>query len=110
MRQNLTRVLVATAGVALLLSLSAIPAGGQAGAYRAPRTADKRPNFNGIWQAVNEAYWDVEPHAASPGVVPALGATYAIPGGIGIVDGGAIPYKPEALANKKENFANRAKL
>jgi hypothetical protein len=109
MRQNLTRVLMATAGVALLLSLSAIPAGGQAG-NRVARTADKRPNFNGIWQALNEAYWDIEPHAASAGVVPQLGATYAVPGGVGIVDGGTIPYTPAALKKKQENFANRAKL
>jgi hypothetical protein len=27
-----------------------------------------------------------------------------------VVEGGAIPYKPEALAKQKENFANRLKL
>jgi hypothetical protein len=27
-----------------------------------------------------------------------------------VVEGGAIPYKPDALAKKKENFANRWKL
>lgn len=35
--------------------------------YRAPRTADGRPNLNGIWQALNEANWDLEPHAAAQG-------------------------------------------
>ena len=29
------------------------------------------------------------------------------PGGLGVVDGGTIPYKPEALAKKKGNYANR---
>jgi len=79
-------------------------------AYRAPRTADGKPNLNGIWQALNEANWDLEPHAAAQGTVLALGAQFSIPPGIGVVDGGSIPYKPEALAKKKENFANRLKL
>jgi len=73
-----------------------------------------------VWQAVNEANWDLEAHAArasrvmNPGVpngepVPgapelALGATAGIPGSIGVVEGGTIPYKPELLAKKKENF------
>jgi hypothetical protein len=79
-------------------------------AYRAPRTPDGKPNLNGIWQALNEANWDLEPHAAAQGTVLALGAQFSIPPGIGVVDGGSIPYKPEALAKKKENFANRLKL
>ena len=37
----------------------------QGPAYRAPRTADGKPNLNGIWQALNTASWDVEPHAAA---------------------------------------------
>ncbi len=32
-----------------------------------------------------------------------LGAVGSVPGGMGIVDGDEIPYKPEALAKKKEN-------
>jgi hypothetical protein len=85
----------------------AAPAAAQT--YRAPRTADGRPNLNGIWQALNEANWDLEPHAAAQGPVYALGAQFSIVPGIGVVDGGTIPYKPEALAKKKENFANRLK-
>jgi hypothetical protein len=79
-------------------------------AYRAPRTPDGKPNLNGIWQALNEANWDLEPHAAAQGTVLALGAQSSIPPGIGVVESGSIPYKPEALAKKKENFANRLKL
>ncbi len=79
-------------------------------AYRAPRTADGKPNLNGIWQSLNEANWDLEPHAAAQGTVLALGAQFSIPPGTGVVDGGSIPYKPEALAKKKDNFANRLKL
>jgi hypothetical protein len=79
----------------------------QAPAYRAPRTKDGKPNLNGIWQAVNEAYWDIEGHSAAPGPFWQLGAAYAVAPGIGIVEGGAIPYKPEALQKKKTNFTNR---
>jgi hypothetical protein len=38
--------------------------------------------------------------------VLALGAVGAVPSGVGVVEGGAIPYKPEALAKKKENQEN----
>jgi hypothetical protein len=95
-----------------LKSLAAQAPAGQAAApaYRAPRTADGKPNLNGIWQALNEANWDVEPHAAYQGSLLTVGAQFSVPPGIGVVEGGTIPYKPEALAKKKENFANRAKL
>jgi hypothetical protein len=80
---------------------------GQSAGYRAPRTADGKPDLNGIWQALNTAHWDVEAHPSAPGAAPQLGASGAIPGGLGVVVDGEIPYKPEALAKKKENFANR---
>ncbi len=89
--------------------LFAVTTAGQAPAYRAPRTGDRKPNLNGIWQALNTAYWDIEAHSAAPGPVSALGASYAVPGGLGVVDG-EIPYRPEALAKKKENYENRMKL
>jgi len=82
----------------------------QAPAYRAPRTADGKPNLNGIWQAMTSAYWDVEPHAAGPSLVRELGAIAAVPGGLGVVDGGQIPYRPEALARRNENRAKRLTL
>ncbi len=71
----------------------------------APRTADGRPNLNGIWQALNTANWDVEAHEARPGP-PQLGALLAAPAGLGVVDG-QIPYQPWAAAKKKENFDKR---
>jgi hypothetical protein len=89
---------------------------GQAG-YKAPRAADGHPDLNGIWQALNTANYDIEPHVAKhamalrPGPygplpakeVLALGAVGAVPAGMGIVDGGQIPYKPEALKIRNEN-------
>jgi hypothetical protein len=79
-------------------------------AYRAPRTKDGKPNLNGVWQAMNEANWDLEGHGAAPGPMWQLGAEFSVPPGLGIVEGGPIPYKPEALAKKKANFENRMSL
>jgi hypothetical protein len=109
--------LVAAAGGALAASW-ATPLLGQApAAYRAPRTPDGKADLNGIWQALNEANYDLEMHMAKPAMslrpgpygplpsapVLALGAVGSVPPGMGIVEGGTIPYKPEMLAKRKEN-------
>ena len=106
MRNRCATVTMVAAG--LWLALATVS--GQAPAYRAPRTADGKANLNGIWQAMNTAHWDIEAHSAAPGLLnEQLGAAYSIPGGMGVVEG-ELPYRPEALAKKKENFANRLKL
>lgn len=72
-----------------------------------PEQINGHPNLNGIWQAMNTAYWNLEAHSAE--AVPdfwELGAIFAIPAGLGVVEGGDIPYKPEALAQRDENRAN----
>jgi hypothetical protein len=53
--------------------------------------------LNGIWQVLNSANGDIEAHSAEANV----------PAGLGVVDGGALPYLPWALAQKKENHARR---
>ena len=102
--------LLTAAAVAGVFWLTEKPTAGQAAQarapYRAPRTADGKPNLNGMWQALNTANWDLVDHAARPGPIVALGALGAVPGGLGVVEGGEIPYKPEALAKKKENLDN----
>ena len=103
-------VTVLTLTVAALMAQAPAPAAGQAQGYRAPRTADGRANLNGIWQALNEANWDLLPHAANFGRVVALGAEDATPPGIGWVEGGEIPYLPAATAKKKENYEKRLTL
>jgi len=75
-------------------------------AYRAPRTADGKPNLTGIWQAMNSANWDIQAHPAKMGPVVALAAAFSVAPGPGVVEGNEIPYKPEAAAKKKENGDN----
>src|SRR2546427_12877204 len=92
----------------LILSLVTNSAFGQAAqAQRIPRMPDGKPNFTGLWQSMTTANWDIQDHIAQAGPFFQLGAVGAIPGGQGIVEGGEIPYRPEALAKKKENFEKR---
>jgi hypothetical protein len=79
---------------AVAITVLATPAGGQA----LPRASDGRPDFSGIWQAINTANWNILAHAADKD----------IPAGLGVVEGDAIPYQPWAAVQQKENFANRA--
>jgi hypothetical protein len=74
--------------------------------FKAPRTPDGRPNLNGIWQAMTTATWDIQDHAAKPSPVVAMGALGAMPAGLGVVEGGEIPYQPWAAQKQKENAAN----
>jgi hypothetical protein len=108
---------IATAAVLTVLLHFVMPIAGQSAAYRAPRAADGKPDLNGIWQAINEANYDLQMHMARPamalragpyGPVPAapvlaLGAVGSVPPGVGVVEGNEIPYKPEAAAKKKSN-------
>jgi hypothetical protein len=111
MRHRPGTLLVAAVAAALGLLGAAATAPGQTPAtYKAPRTADGKPNLNGIWQANNTAHWDLEAHQSAAGPIWQLGAGYAIPGGLGVVEGNTIPYKPDALAKKKQNFAKRLEL
>ena len=71
---------------------------------------DGKPNFTGLWQALGTANWDIRDHGAKPGPLVTMGAIGAMPAGVGIVDGGEIPYTPAAAAQQKENFENRMKL
>ena len=105
MRNWLSDSIAAVISLAILLWL-AVPGAAQAPAYRAPRTADGKPNLNGIWQAMNTADWDLQGHPAAKGPVASLGAVFAIPPGLGVVEGEEIPYLPAAAARKQQNQAN----
>src|SRR5260370_42168140 len=94
-------MMAGTAAVIGAFWLGTTSVSGQARAYRAPRTADGKPNLNGTWQAVNTANWDIQDHAARQGPVTALGASFSVPPGLGVVEGNEIPHRPETLAKKK---------
>jgi hypothetical protein len=107
-------VTTALAGFALAM----LPAAGQttkapakpaasAAARNIPRGPDGKPNLNGVWQTMTTANWDLSPHSAQQSLVLTAGAQLAEPAGIGVVEGGEIPYLPAALAKKKENYTNR---
>ena len=92
---------VAAAAVVLAVGV----AGAQPQLTRPARIAGK-PNFNGIWQALNTAHWNLEAHSAEAlDAFGLLGAIAAIPAGRSVVRGGTIPYRPEALARRNENRA-----
>lgn len=63
-----------------------------------PRLANGKPDFSGIWQTLSEADYDLQPHAGRRDAPPSPG----------VIEGGTLPYKPEALAQKEQNFAARA--
>lgn len=76
---------------ALAAGPSAVPAG------KIPRLANGKPDFSGIWESISGADYDLEPHANRRDAPP----------GAGVVEGKYLPYLPQALEQKKKNFANR---
>jgi len=85
---------------------AAAPQRGAQPAARLERIAG-HPNFSGVWQALNNANWNLEAHSVS-GISQAwqLGAIASIPAGKSMLKGGGtIPYKPEALKQRNENRA-----
>jgi hypothetical protein len=81
-------VLTIAAGLAAL-SLQGQP-------YRVPRLSDGKPDLNGIWEVRANIDANLEGKIAGKNI---------------IVDppDGKIPYKPEELAKRKENYQQRAK-
>src|ERR1022692_4461290 len=67
---------IATCAMVTALFLPAIPVSGQT-ANKPPRMPDGKPNLNGIWQAMNTANWDLQEHAARPGLVLAASSPNA---------------------------------
>src|ERR1700746_2050020 len=103
MRNRLRDSMIAGIAVLCVLSPAAAPSVAQAPPYRASQTADGKPDLSGIWQALNTADWDLEGHAAAAGPVASLGAVFAKPPGLGVVEGDEIPYLAATAATKNEN-------
>jgi hypothetical protein len=81
----------------LAASAAAQVAPGRAAPRTVPRTADGKPDLQGIWQVRNRAAYDLQDHRAR----------LDMPAGEGVVEGGEIPYQPWAATKKAENLANR---
>jgi hypothetical protein len=80
------------------LCLAIALATGAASAQELPRTADGRPDLQGIWQVRNRAAYNLQDHVAR----------HEMPAGRGVVDGDEIPYQPWAAEQQRVNFADRA--
>jgi hypothetical protein len=118
----LVAVLAGAVGAAVSMYVTRTTTSGQSAR---PARIEGRPNFSGIWQANNEAHWDLQAHEARAGAVTqtgaypfeyarvaaapvvALGAAGGVPASLGVVQrDGQIPYTPEALAIRKANAEN----
>jgi len=106
MLTNFTIARRVLASVVLAAGAAAVSVSAQAPTGPFTRTADGKPNLTGIWQAMNTANWDLQAHEAKAGPVVSLGAALAVQPGAGVVEGGEIPYLPEALKKKQANAAN----
>jgi hypothetical protein len=77
------------------------------GSSTGPATIAGHPNINGVWQAMSGADFGLEPHSAQTAPAPQaereLGAIAAIPAGLGVVEGGEIPYLAAAKQTRDEN-------
>jgi hypothetical protein len=91
-------------GIGLLVrALLLKPAAAATSSSQVPRTPDGKPDLNGIWQAINRAQWDLQAHPARSGPLLPMGVLGAVPAGLGVVEGGEIPYQPWAAEKKKAN-------
>jgi hypothetical protein len=120
MRWLVRSSVIAGVAAAVFAVMTLSPLTGQTRIPNIPRLPNGKPDLNGIWQALTSANWDIQAHMARPAlamrpgpVVPvpakeviAFGAVGSVPSGVGIVEGDDIPYRPEALAKKKENQEN----
>ena len=77
------------------------PSRGQTQRYVPPPTG--QPDLQGVWRVENLARYDVEAHAARPGIPASRGVVVDPPDG-------RIPYRPEALQKRDENFRNSRNL
>ena len=101
-RRRVIGLLLPVVVVAAVVWTTARGAAGQgaapaaAASYSPPRTAHGQPDLQGVWRVWSLAKHNIEDHTASWGVPP----------GLGVVEGGEIPYQPWAAMQRDENFEN----
>ncbi len=83
----------------LTATLIAAPQTTSASRQSLPRTADGKPNLQGIWQASSTAWADLQDHAARNNMLAGRSV---------LVGDSQIPYQQWAAAKKAENFQHRA--
>ncbi len=105
MKTKIEKFLSAVSLVSAIALFSTTQAVAQSGDIA--RTPDGKPDLSGIWQAMTNAHYDIEPHAAAEGPHPGLfGALSAKPGSLGIIEGGRIPYNEQSRRVRDTNAAN----
>jgi hypothetical protein len=124
--QGLARRCALTVALALLGACRTASDGGAQASHRPSAIARLRgtshPDFSGVWQALNEANWNLEGQSARAAIavqqgvpngapvpsasVLALGAIGGVPASLSVVEGGLIPYTAAARVRRDENFAH----
>src|SRR5437016_14454775 len=108
-----TKILVACLVLVAAMSVFA----GQTSKQHKAGAESKHPDLNGIWQAMNEAGYELEAHDARPAMAvragpygppratpgPAVGAAAAVPPNPGAAGRRARPATPQARAGQTED-------
>ena len=93
---------IALTAVVCALSFSVSAQSANTTPFSPPRLWDgKTPDFRGIWRARGTAYVNLEGHPGARGIAASASIIVDPPAG-------KIPYKPEALAKRDENYRARA--
>ena len=96
------RLALAIVSAALLASAIAAQSPTKTRSFTPTRLSDgTTADFRGIWQVRDTAYVNIEGHAAEGGIAAAKSIVVDPPNG-------KIPYKPEALARRDQNYRSRA--
>ena len=98
---------VVVAAVSACVGQPPPPPEDQGAEYRAPRTAEGRPDLNGIWQALNTASYDLEAHAARPALQVLPAAARSEPPGLGRATRVELPAGGAAGAWRRGRRAGR---
>src|SRR5262245_50123218 len=97
-RRPPVRLLASLGALVLAWSVGLVGQAGPPQSNAIPRAADGKPDFSGVWEVLAKADDNIEAHSASR----------AARASAGVVEGGTLPYQPQMLEKRKQNFAARA--